>query len=271
MLTHEQTVDLAQLQALAGQRGAEVVIIGAAALLCFVDLGRFTRDIDLAVALDLEDFETFSRELTAHGWMQEPGMEHRWRGPRGSIIDLMPAGPNLRTAKRMIWPESQFAMSLVGFEHVFTRSVLITFAPGVRFKVAPAPVVALLKIVAYLEDPHRRQKDLHDLRLLLGRYEEESDRIFCNEVFAAELEDFGCNNAFLLGVDIGTIATDDDANIVHEFLEKHQIPATEREGLAPEDHHQRDTLRFQMELRAFEKGFETSRQRETPLESPPDS
>lgn len=53
MLTHEQTVDLAQLQALAEERGAEVVIIGAAALLCFMDLGRFIRDIDLVVALDL--------------------------------------------------------------------------------------------------------------------------------------------------------------------------------------------------------------------------
>jgi hypothetical protein len=106
MLTHEQTVDLAQLQAPAEERGAEVVMIGAAALLCFVDLGRFTRDIDLAVALDLEDFATFSGELTAHGWMRELGMEHRWRGPRGSIIDLMPAGPNLRTAKRMIGPRA---------------------------------------------------------------------------------------------------------------------------------------------------------------------
>lgn len=260
MLTHEQTADLAQLQAVAGQHGAEVVIIGAAALLCFVDLGRFTRDVDLVVALDLEDFATFSRELTAHGWMQEVGRERRWHGPKGSIIDLMPAGPNLRAAKRMIWPESQFVMSLVGFEHVFTRSVLIPFAPGVGFKVTPAPVVALLKIVAYLEDPHRRQKDLDDLRLLLRRYEERSDRIFGEEVFAAELEDFGGANAFLLGMDIGTIATDDDANIVREFLKKNKIPAAEREELDPEDRHQRETLRFHAELTAFEKGFETTRQ-----------
>jgi predicted nucleotidyltransferase len=139
-------------------------------------------------------------------------------------------------------------MSLAGFQRVFTRAVPIALAPGVRFKVAPAPVVALLKIVAYLEDPHRRQKDLDDLRLLLRRYEEKSDRMFGEDVFAAELEDFGDTNAFLLGMDIGNIATDDDANIVHEFLKKHQIPET---GL------------FHMELRAFEKGFAAARQRRT--------
>jgi predicted nucleotidyltransferase len=137
MFTHEQTMDLAQLQVLAGQHGAEVVIIGAAALVCFVELDRFTRDVDLAVALDLADFATFSTELTARGWTQAPGTEQRWRGPAGSIIDLLPAGPNLRAARRMVWPASRFVMSLVGFEHVFTRSVLVPIAPEVRFKVAP--------------------------------------------------------------------------------------------------------------------------------------
>lgn len=265
MLTHEQTTDLAQMQALAGQRGAEVVIIGAAALLCFVDLRRFTRDIDLAIALDLEDFAAFSTELTASGWVQEPSAEHRWHGPEGSTIDLMPAGPNLRAAKRVIWPESQFAMSLVGFEHVFAQSVPFPLSSEVGLKVAPPPVVALLKIVAYLEDPHRRRKDLDDLRFLLRRYDEHTDRVFGEDVFAAELEDFGCVSAFLLGLDIGAIASDDDANVIHEFLNRHQIPATEREALDPEDLHERDSLQLHMELRAFGRGFETARQRQTKL------
>jgi Uncharacterized protein conserved in bacteria len=159
MLTHEQIEDLGQLHVVAERFAADVTIIGAAALLCFVDLGRFTRDVDLGVALDLEDFGAFSAELKAQGWTQEPAREHRWCGPRGSLIDLMPAGPNLCTAKRIVWPESQFAMSLVGFEHVFARSVPISFAPNVRFKVAPPPVIALLKIVAHIEDPYRRRKD----------------------------------------------------------------------------------------------------------------
>lgn len=261
MLTNEQTEDLVQLQMVAEQFAAEVTIIGAAALLCFVDLERFTRDVDLVLALDLEDFATFSAELKTRGWTQEPGREQRWRGPSGSSIDLMPAGPNLRAAKRIVWPESQFAMSLVGFEHVFARAVLIAFGPDVRFKVAPPPVVVLLKIVAYTEDPYRRQKDLDDLRSLLRHYEAGSDRMFGDDVFAAELDDIEYANAFLLGSDVGAFATDEDAEIVNGFLCKHQMSAEELVELDRDDLQQQDTLRFHLQLKAFEIGFKSGRQR----------
>jgi predicted nucleotidyltransferase len=259
MLTNDQLEDLAQLHVVAGKFGADVAIIGAAALLCFVQLARFTRDVDLVVALDLEDFATFSAELRASGWTQEHRSEHRWRGPKGSLIDLMPAGPNLRAAKRIVWPESQFAMSLVGFEHVFTRSVPISFAASVRFKVAPPPVIALLKIVAYTENPHSRQKDLEDLGSLLRRYEAESDRIFGDDVFAAELEDFEYANAFLLGADVGAIATDEDAGIVQGFLNKRQMSSEEVAELDRDDLQQSEALRFHMQLQAFKMGFNSSR------------
>ncbi|MGA2185699.1 MAG: hypothetical protein ABSH47_21990 [Bryobacteraceae bacterium] len=259
MLAREQIEDLVQLHAVAERFAAEVTIIGAAALLCFVELGRFTRDVDLVVALDLEDFSALSAALKACGWTQPPGREHRWFAPGGSLIDLMPAGPNLRAARRIVWPESQFAMSLAGFEHVFAHSVAIQFAPNVWFKVAPPPVVALLKIVAYTDDPHRRQKDLDDLKWLLRIYEAKSDRFFGDDVFAADLEDFEYTNAFLLGSDIGAIATDEDAGIVHGFLRGHYIPTEELAELDPEDFLERDTLRFHMQLRAFEKGFDSVR------------
>jgi predicted nucleotidyltransferase len=270
MLSKEQIQDLSQLHIVAEQFSAEIVIIGAAALLCFVDLGEFTRDIDLVVALDLEDFAVLSAELRASGWTQEPGREHRWLGAGGSLIDLMPAGPKLRAAKQVIWPESQFAMSLVGFEHVFARSVVISFAPDVGFKVAPPPVVVLLKIAAYTENPFRRGKDLEHLRWLLRHYEDGSDRIFGDDVFGAELEDFEYANAFLLGSDVGTIATDDDAEIVNHFLRKHRVSAEERAEL-DHDLPQGDAQRFQMQLEAFEKGFDAARKRETVARNSPAS
>lgn len=253
-----------QLHVVAEQFAAEVTIIGAAALLCFVDLDQFTRDVDLAVALDLGDFAALSIALKACGWIREPGREHRWRAPAGSLIDLIPAGPNLRAARRIVWPESQFAMSLVGFDHVFARSVLMPFAPDLRFRVAPLPVNALLKIVAYAEDPHRRRKDLDHLRSLLRSYQEASDRIFGDDVFAADLEDFEYANAFLLGSDVGAIATDEEAEIVHGFFGQHQISARELAELDREDLRQSDTRRFHMQLRAFEKGFDSVRQAQAP-------
>jgi len=73
---------------------------------------------------------------------------------------------------------------------------------------------------------------------LFGRYDAASDRIFSDEVFAAELEQIDYANAFLLGMDVGTIATD---------------------GRGREDIQQREALRFQEQLRAFRKGIEKSR------------
>lgn len=145
MLTDEQLEDLTQLHAVAHQFAAEVAIVGAAALLCFLDLGRFTRDVDLVVALELEDFATFSARLRTHGWSRESAAEHRWRGPKATLVDLIPAGPKLRASRQLVWPESQFTMSLAGLDQAFARSVLFLFAPDVRFRVAPPPVIALLE------------------------------------------------------------------------------------------------------------------------------
>src|SRR5580704_11627500 len=80
-----------------------------------MDIGRFTRDIDLVLALDLEGFTEFTDELRTLGWIQEERREHRWRGPSGSIIDLLPAGLKLRQARRITWPKSDFEMGLVPY------------------------------------------------------------------------------------------------------------------------------------------------------------
>lgn len=61
-------------------------------------------------------------------------------------------------------------MSLVGFGHVFTRAVEVDLGADVLFGVAPPAVIALLKIVAYMDDRQRRGKDLDDLRVLFLRY-----------------------------------------------------------------------------------------------------
>lgn len=204
------------------------------------------------MALDLEEFAAFSEELKKLGWTQKENREHRWLGPKRSLVDLLPAGPNLRAAKQIVWPQSQFAMSLAGFEQIFARSEYFTFAPGVRFKVAPPPVIALLKIVAFTEDPYRRRKDLDDLQSLFRLYEENSERLFSDDVFEADLEDIEYANAFLLGSDAGAIATPEDVEIVRTFLFKNLLSA---ENIADLDRADSRQLRFQMQLKAFQTGF----------------
>ncbi len=251
VLTPDQTADLAAIGNICAELRADLVVIGATSLLVtFGDIGRFTRDVDLTVALDLDEFARLTDRLLAAGWMRASGLEHRWVAPHRTVIDLLPAGPGLRSAGSIEWPVSQFAMSLAGFEHVFANAVDLPLASGSHIRVTPPIVTVLLKIIAYTEDPHRRAKDLEDIRLVLSRYEAESDRLFSDVVFDAELPDFSLANAFVLGLDLRRLATTDEAMYINKFLAR--LLSRDEEDIAPDDLAARVLYG---QLGAFKRGF----------------
>jgi predicted nucleotidyltransferase len=168
-LTAAQIADLRALRDHCVVLGAELVIIGAIAYqVHFPGELRHTGDIDFAVALD--EFAELERRLQADGWIRFANREHRWRSAQGTIMDLLPAGPKLRADKQVTWPVSQFTMNLVGFEHVFTDAQPVDFSPELTLNVISSPALMLLKIVAFMDDPQRRVKDLDDIRGLLTQY-----------------------------------------------------------------------------------------------------
>jgi len=192
-LTKEQIADLHELQQFCAELKADLVIIGAIAYQYhFPREERHTGDIDSAVALDLDDFAELERRLQAAKWGRTPNREHRWRSLRGTLLDLI---PELRKAKQVTWPESQFTMSLVGFDHVFADAEAAELAPKLILKIIPSIVLVLLKIVAFLDDQQRRAKDLLDIRSMLFLYEEDSERIFSDVVLDAKLADFSLAKA----------------------------------------------------------------------------
>ena len=109
-------------------------------------------------------------------------------------------------------------MSVVGFEHIFAKAVEKELGPEVVMKVAPLQVLALLKIVAYMDDRHGRRKDLEDLSRLMEHYELEGKRRFSDEVFETGA-DFESAGAFLLGMDVGRLCIGTEAKIVDNLIE----------------------------------------------------
>lgn len=251
-----QLGDLADLRTVCRERQIEVVIIGAMAYRLFIDdADRETRDIDFALALDLEDMAAFAEVLARLGWHRVQGREHRWQTARRTWMDLLPAGPSLRAQGQIKWPESGRTMSLAGFEHVFRDSVDLALGPELSFRVVPPTVLALLKMVSYLDDPSGRAKDLLDLQRLWRYYEENGDRLFSDDVFRAELPDIEFAGAFLLGLDTRPILTPDDRELFDRFFSSikstlQEPPAWDLEG--------RDTTRFQHQVSAFQKGLRGS-------------
>src|ERR1039458_1023546 len=166
IFTPAQLEDLREIQAVCQAKGTDIVIIGAMAYRLFIhDVDRETRDIDLAVAINHEDIEPFYGLLSGLGWERVPRHEQRWLTTRGTLMDVLPAGAPLDADGRVEWPQSGLSMSLAGFDHVFLNSVTVSLGPGLQCKVVPPPVLALLKMASYADDPHGRAKDLVDLRI----------------------------------------------------------------------------------------------------------
>ncbi len=82
-LTEAQITDLVELQQLCSEHQSDLVIVGAIAYQhYFLDDERHTGDIDLAIALDLEDFDELKQRLLAMGWSNLAAREHRWVSQR---------------------------------------------------------------------------------------------------------------------------------------------------------------------------------------------
>lgn len=258
VLSEGQVADLTTLQALCGERQASMVVIGAAALFHhYPEVIGYTADTDLVVPLDWEEFAALAARLRSSGWRQRKGTEHRWDSAAGSVYDLLPAGKGLREVGVLLWPESQFQMSLSGMGHVFDLAEAVIVAPGLELLVAPPAVLALLKIIAFAEAPERRRKDLPHLRAILERYEQSSERWFSDHVIAAELSDFGLAGAFLLGCDLRALCTRGEIHDVGTFMDYVERPGPYRNLFTSSpgyDWEQADEATGRI-LEAFRRGF----------------
>jgi len=109
-------------------------------------------------------------------------------------------------------------MRVVGYEHVFRDAVRRELASGLEVKIVLPSVLALLKLISYLDSPHTRQKDLPDLVTLMIRDEEDGDRRFSGAVLDASVL-YDEARAYLLGHDLRALcATEDEVEVVERFL-----------------------------------------------------
>ncbi|MGH9160108.1 MAG: hypothetical protein ACRD2X_09000 [Vicinamibacteraceae bacterium] len=69
-----------------------------------------TEDVDVAVALDLDDFSPLVTRLRARGWREDARWEQRWHSRRNARIDLLPIGARARLEKQIFWPRAEMRM-----------------------------------------------------------------------------------------------------------------------------------------------------------------
>lgn len=217
-LSAEQIASVRQLQTACQRLGVDAVLIGAIALrIDMGDLSRHTEDVDVAIAIELDDFQRLAFLLQEYRWQQDPRREHRWRTPTGARLDLIPAGAKLRQARQLELPMSKVTMSLAGFDHVFADAAEFQLADDLRVKVVPLGALTLMKMIAYLDNPYERQKDLQDVALILAHYEPGDSRRFSDDVIDAHL-DYDAVGAYCMGQDLTRLCSPEERNLVERFM-----------------------------------------------------
>jgi len=215
-LTQDQVRAVKDLQSLWPDR--QIVLVGAAALQRFLEMRqRETRDIDLSISIALEEYP--GPLVGRPGWSPRRGHAHRWDFDGAVEVDILPAGPGLLAAGKLTWPDGT-EMNLTGFRLAFEQSVKLDVAPGISIDVAPVPVLALLKMVAYLERPLQRERDLRDIALILDEWPpEDDDERYADQVLRLGLtyEQIG---PYLLGERLARMTGAVEQDLVRRFLTK---------------------------------------------------
>ena len=198
-----------------------IVVIGATALALHYPDFRGTLDLDVCVAIDAA--EHARDEVLPTTWRRQRGMPHRWRTDDGLLIDVLPACDRLLADGRVSWPDG-VSMDLAGIDLVMRDHHPFGAALPSNVLVASRRALFVAKVVAWLDRPSDRHKDLGDIARLLDDYVEEDDPRRFDEPELAD-RDWSERPAFLLGIDLRAVASDRHRGRIHEFVRRTGDPA----------------------------------------------
>jgi predicted nucleotidyltransferase len=233
-------------------------LIGASALACQINLPRRTDDLDISVSVSLDELAAGLPRL--EGWKRSPRKEHEWLSPAGIKVDVLPAGPSLLAVGEVIWPATGARMNLTGHRLALERGISFEVEPGTSIPVAPVAVIAVLKMISYLDRPAERERDLHDLAYMIEDYvPPDSERRFASEVLDAGVE-FEHASAYLLGHDLRQVVNDAERKGVTAFVarvrdERHPSATQARMARLGPSSWKRDSDELLARVEAFVLGF----------------
>lgn len=208
-----------------------VVLIGAAALGCWVDMTwRRTHDLDLVVVADAKDA---AKDLEALGFEHSTRVEHRWTSPQGVPLDVVSISQAELATGMLAWPKSGNTMNLLGIDLALKHNVLIPTGPQASIAVATPAALAITKMASWLDRPADRDRDLSDLAHLMSHYLQPDDlrRWSDPNLTTTEFDDQG---AHALGLDVAKIGTRAHREVVRTFCSEVRRHGSARASMAKE-------------------------------------
>lgn len=187
------------------------------------------------------EFSEFCETLADRGFEPNTTVTHRFRSPKGVIIDAVPFGGLADAKGFIVWPPDDDPMMCVtGFDDALRHCLQMEVNGGLVVNIVSLPGLAILKLLAWNDRRYATDKDAQDLTLLLRVYGEVTqDRLFDSEAELLERHGFDIKTAGaeLLGQDMAAIASVETApHLLRIMLEN-------GEDTTPNEHLFRDISR----------------------------
>ena len=229
---------IAAVQAAASRVGCDMYVTGGLARDLWlefghkIDTGRKTEDVDFGVeCADWATFDRLAQQLGVQQLRRDRRVQHRFRHPNGTEIDVIPFGGVEEPDRTVAWPPDRNpVMNLVGFAEVADSAVNVTLPGKVTVRVVPLPALALLKLLAW-EDRRggpARDKDADDFVVITQHYLEVREPRLSTEDEAELIERHDYEeklaSAELLGSDMAVFGSDAVREAVNRILDREVDP-----------------------------------------------
>jgi len=190
---------------------------------------RATNDIDIGVIIEeWNQFESFKSQLMDKGkFTPDKQQNQRLHYKSKFPIDIVPFGVIADKKGTVTWPpQHENSMNVAGFQESYQYAVSATLRsdPELVVKIASMAGLAIMKLIAWDDNPARRRRDATDLFLLMRSYIDAGnlDRLYDQEtdLFDGGDFDYELASARLLGRDMAKISrTDTHAQLI-EILKR---------------------------------------------------
>jgi predicted nucleotidyltransferase len=169
-----------------------------------------------------EDFASLCKRLEHEGFQPGP-VTHELSFGDEVRIDLIPFGPGLVENDKLAWPYGDSVMTACGLEEALESACDQEVASDLTLPVVSIPGLVLTKVVAYMDRPAERARDLIDILYCFDHYEENAEESRRFDYAGAEVESKAVTyeeaGAYLLGLEVAALAKPGSLNIVRRFLD----------------------------------------------------
>lgn len=193
------------------------------------DYPQFRRTNDADFAFTTHDWSTCKKlreALLAKDFTPDTHIEHRLHLGT-AMVDLIPYGPQIAPGGELAWPESEFAMTVTGFDEACATARKSEESGVAPMRVITVPGFVLLKIIAYLDRKERGgdkyKDDAKDIAYWLHNYaggtnDERRYGLATEPEFSDQ--EYETSGAVLLGKEVGALASAEAGAYVERFLQE---------------------------------------------------